>query len=500
MKQTKRPFFIFEIANNHQGSVEHGKRIISAMGKISERQKIDAAVKFQFRDLDTFVHPDFQGRDDIKHVKRFESTRLSSADFKQLIDHTKELGMKVVITPFDEPSVVEAIRMGTDFLKVASCSSRDWPLLEEIAKHNFPVIASTGGTNLNEIDNLVSFFTHKDIALRIMHCVSIYPTPLEKLHMGFLKRLQSRFPGIDIGYSGHEAPDELMPVVSAVSMGARLFERHVGVPTEEWPNNKYSMNPEETEKWVESAKSAMSLCGDFWDKEISDSERTALQDLERGVFVNQEIGPGSSLKPSQVFYAFPRKPGQVSSGEFGTHRVNFKTSKSYEKNSPLTEPVPVDSLNATRKLIHDAKGLLSEAGIPLGPAEDYTVELSHHFGMAQFGKVGATIVNLINRAYCKKLVIVLPGQDHPVHKHKVKDETFQLLHGDLTATLDGTTVVMKPGDKLLVKPGQWHSFKSEGGAVFEEVSTTHVRGDSVYQDERIARLDPMERKTLLDEW
>jgi hypothetical protein len=42
------------------------------------------------------------------------------------------------------------------------------------------------------------------------------------------------------------------------------------------------MNPEETEKWVESAKSAMSLCGDFWDKEISDSERTALQDLERG--------------------------------------------------------------------------------------------------------------------------------------------------------------------------------------------------------------------------
>ena len=48
--------FIFEMANNHQGSLEHGLRIVRAMAEIARRRGIRAAVKLQYRDLDTMIH------------------------------------------------------------------------------------------------------------------------------------------------------------------------------------------------------------------------------------------------------------------------------------------------------------------------------------------------------------------------------------------------------------------------------------------------------------
>jgi N-acetylneuraminate synthase len=151
-----------------------------------------------------------------------------------------------------------------------------------------------------------------------------------------------------------------------------------------------------------------------------------------------------------------------------------------------------------RSVIHDAKGMLYEAGIALG--EDFEVELSHHFGMQHFRQIGAIIISIINREYCKKLLIVLPGQKHPIHAHKVKEETFQLLYGDLLVNIEGKERYMKPGDIQTVLRGEKHSFTSTKGAIFEEVSTTHVKSDSYYEDPRISKLDPIERKTILRRW
>ncbi len=63
------PLFIFELANNHMGSVEHGIRVIQAFGKIIREHAADGfrfAFKLQYRDLDSFIHPDYQSRSDIK--------------------------------------------------------------------------------------------------------------------------------------------------------------------------------------------------------------------------------------------------------------------------------------------------------------------------------------------------------------------------------------------------------------------------------------------------
>jgi N-acetylneuraminate synthase len=149
-------------------------------------------------------------------------------------------------------------------------------------------------------------------------------------------------------------------------------------------------------------------------------------------------------------------------------------------------------------MVHDVKGLLREAQIAIG--REYSIELSYHYGMQNFRRVGATIVNLINREYCKKLIVMLPGQSYPRHCHKLKEETFQILYGELELELEGRKTTLRPGDGQLVKRMQYHSFFTRTGCVFEEISTTYVVGDSYYEDEKIPRMDPIQRKTVLDSW
>src|SRR3982751_2558001 len=97
--------FRFEMANNHGGSVAHGLKIVDMVGQLARRYGIHAGVKFQYRNLDTFIHPAFRERRDVPHVQRFLSTRLSEAEFLTLVTATRAQGLTTICTPFDEDSV-----------------------------------------------------------------------------------------------------------------------------------------------------------------------------------------------------------------------------------------------------------------------------------------------------------------------------------------------------------------------------------------------------------
>jgi len=498
MSDLFKDLFVFEMANNHQGSIEHGLKIINAMGKLARTHGIRAGVKFQYRDLNTLVHPDYKNREDVKHIPRFLSTRLTSNEFSTLVGAVRDEGMITITTPFDEPSVSQCLDHGIQIIKIASPSATDWPLLNAVASTKRPVIISTGGLSIYEIDNIVSFFTHMEIDFALMHCVGIYPTTNNLLHLNFIGKMINRYPDVPIGYSGHETPDNLDPVKIAVSKGATILERHVGIPTDTITLNNYSMTPEQTDAWVISALAAKEICGNSQDKQVSQAEVESLTSLKRGVYTARDIKKRATIKREHVFFAMPCEEGQTTSGEFGQHRAVFIASREYKRNEPLREHRQTDTINIIRGIVHDAKGILHEAHVRLGNGS--TIELSHHYGIEHFRQTGALIVNVINREYCKKLVILLPGQRHPNHYHKIKEETFHLLWGDLELNLNGIIHRMKPDDIVLVERGAWHSFTTGAGAIFEEVSTTHLDGDSFYEDERISKLDPIQRKTTLESW
>lgn len=486
--------FIFEIANNHQGSVQHGLNIIRALGEVSRKYKINAAVKFQYRDLDTMIHPDYIDRTDVKHIPRFLSTRLTKDELYTLVQAVHEEGMLTMCTPFDEVSVDSCMDHGIEILKVASCSATDWPLLEAIAATNRPVIVSTGGKTIAEMDKIYNFMTHRKVDFAMLHCVGLYPVGYEFLQLNCIDKIKNRYPGIALGYSGHESPKDFSITQMAIAKGADILERHVGLATEAITLNSYSTDVHEISDWIKATQNARKICGDV-KKFVSNEELQSMNELARGCYASTAIKAGQPIKRADVFFAMPCAAGQMTSGMF---QEGIIASRNYAAKEGIFETRRKSVSHDTRSIIHDVKGMLYEAKIVVGP--QFEVELSHHYGLEHFRHYGATIVNIINREYCKKLVVVLSGQQHPNHYHKVKEESFQVLSGTLTLTLNGDIRDVPAGEVVTVERGVWHAFTSKEGCIFEEISTTHIKNDSYYEDEKIAELDLAERKTVLEDW
>ena len=494
-----KPRFIFEMANNHMGELEHGLKIIRELRQVSKDfSGFNFAFKFQYRDLGTFIHPDYQGRTDLKYVKRFKETRLPDEQLLALKGEAEKLGFITICTPFDEASVEKVVAHNYDIIKIASASFGDWPLLEKIVQHDKPIIASTGGAKLEEIDRVVSFFEHRRKKFAIMHCVGQYPTPENDLQLNQITLLKQRYPAMAIGFSTHEVPDNFIAVKMAVAKGANIFEKHVGIKSDKYPLNAYSATPEQAAKWLESAEQAFQVCGVIGQRhEFAQTELADIRQFQRGVFASADIKIGERVDDKKVFYAFPNLAGQILANDLSKYTL-FIAEKDYKKNEPIMaeEVQKIETREKVYEVVAKINKLLRKANIPISSKWDF--ELSHHYGLEKFYEVGASIASCINREYCKKLIIILPGQEHPAHHHKVKEETFSVLYGDITFNLDGKSLACKAGDIVVVERGVNHSFVSSGGCVFEEVSTTHIPGDSYYEDESI--INNKNRKTALTYW
>lgn len=492
------PFFILEMANNHMGDVEHGIRVIRSFGEICRKFPFRFAFKLQYRDLDTFIHPSMRGRDDVKYVKRFSETRLSRNQFDRLVDEMRNNGFLTMATPFDEASVDVIEAQHLDFVKVPSCSFTDWPLLERVARTNLPIIASTAGACLDEIDRVVSFLLHRQKEFAILHCVGEYPTPDEHMHLSQVDFLRARYPDVRIGFSTHENPTNTDIIKLAIAKGATVFEKHVGVATEKYALNDYSATPKQVEQWLQAAQYALLLCGVGHERLPPNSiEAASLRSLRRGVFTKRHFCAGEIISNEDVYFAFPPQEGQFTANDWSKYAV-FTASADIAVDAAVTpsNAVRQDIREKVGSIVQSVKKLLADGRVIVpGRAE---LEISHHYGLERFDQSGMTILTVVNRGYCKKLLLLLPGQQHPEQYHKQKEETFHVLYGDLQIMLDDQLNLCRPGDVVTVEPGVRHAFGTETGAVIEEISSTHFKDDSFYTDEAInANRD---RKTVLSYW
>ena len=493
-----RPLFTFDMANNHMGSVEHGLRIIREIHKVIGQFDFNFGFKFQYRHLDTFIHPDFKERTDIKYVKRFSETKLDDTQFKVLKDEIDNLGFVSVCTPFDESSVDLIEQHKFDFIKIASCSFTDWPLLERIAESGKPVIASAAGASLNNIDKVVSFFEHRENSITLMHCVAEYPTPNGNLQLDQIDLLKSRYSQIGIGYSTHENPDNCDAIKIAIAKGATVFERHVGIKTEQFDLNAYSSIPEQIYRWLESAQEAFVMCGIAGKRpKFTEKELSALSALRRGVFASRQISKGERIELSDVFLAIPTAEDQITANDLSKY-TEFYAEADIDAREPilLSKTRRIETREKVYSIVQRVKKILQKGRV-VAPGQA-NFEISHHYGVDRFDEFGLTMITVVNREYCKKLLILLPGQKNPEHSHKLKEETFHILYGDVTIDLDEAEREYKTGEIIVVKRGMKHSFGSKTGAIIEEISSTHYSGDSYYTDTKVT--NNKHRKTLLTYW
>ena len=225
--------------------------------------------------------------------------------------------------------------------------------------------------------------------------------------------------------------------------------------------------------------------------------------LDRGAYAKKMINKKTILNKENVYFAFPKQQGQLSSSEISSKMLVNISNKIFKKDEKITKKniiIKKDrNLELITSYIHNVKGILNNNQIDLG--EDFDLEISHHYGVRKFLQYGCFLFNCVNRSYAKKIVVLFANQKHPLHKHKKKEETFQILSGRLISTLNGKKSILKSGDKILVKPGVWHKFRTDkNGCIFEEISTTSYKDDSFYKDKKISKLSRDERKTYVKNW
>ena len=128
---------------------------------------------------------------------------------------------------------------------------------------------------------------------------------------------------------------------------------------------------------------------------------------------------------------------------------------------------------------------LEAAGVVLEP--DTVIEIAD-FGLGHWEREGLGLVVRVNEPeYCSKYLTLEPGQECPLHHHKLKKETFFALCGDVRLDLEGQGLTLVPGQHLTIRPGVKHRFSSQNGVVIEEVSTHDENSDSYFANELIER-------------
>jgi sialic acid synthase SpsE len=356
--------FVLELANNHWGSVERGLKIITDYSRIVRFNNVKAAIKLQFRDIDSFIHKDFIQNTDIRYIKKTLDTRLSKEEIAQLVTAVRQGGCISMATPFDEKSVDLCVELGIQIIKIASSDINDWFLLEKIALARKPVIVSTGGSSLKDTDDLVTFFENRNIPLAINHCVSIYPSEDRDLEINQVDFLKARYPRHTIGYSTHEYHDWTSSVMMAYAKGARTFERHVDIEMNGIPVSPYCSLPEQVDTWFKAFNKAKEMCGaPGTQKRIPpEKEIKYLDNLVRGVYAKEDLPEGHILTDRDVYLAVPLQKGQISCRELMSGEVLLK---SCGKDRPIT----IDDIDSPYAHNQSLRQIIYSRGIDPAPAQ-----------------------------------------------------------------------------------------------------------------------------------
>jgi N-acetylneuraminate synthase len=350
--------FVLELANNHWGDVGRGLKIVKEFAAVVRYSNVRAAIKLQFRDVDSFIHKDFREHTDIRYIKKTLDTQMSKDDYATLVEAVRRGDCIKMATPFDETSVDTCVELGVEIIKIASSDTADFELLEKIARVKLPVMVSTGGTSLKDLDSMVSFFERRNIPLAINHCVSVYPAEDSDLQLNQIDFLRRRYPYHIIGLSTHEYHDWRSSMMIAYAKGARTFERHIDIKTKDKPFAPYCSTPENIAEWFQAWKKAKEMCGAVGLEKVepSEKEKTYLDALVRGVYARDNLKAGQQLSRDNYYLAIPLQKGQMSCREL----LNDMTLLA---DCPKDGPLMVDMLDSPYRRFDSLKEMIYRRGL-----------------------------------------------------------------------------------------------------------------------------------------
>lgn len=249
-----KPFLIAEIGINHNGSMTLAKEMI-----VAAKESGADAVKFQFFQKDKLINPYTKKGSSI--AKTLSKYTLTKDQVTSLKEYSTKNQISFLATPFDTDAVKFLKSLKQSFYKIASGDINNFMLLESVAKTQKPIILSTGASKLSEIKEAFSFIKKWNSKIILLHCVSLYPTPSDRINLWSIPFLQNTFQ-IPIGLSDHTKGIKVM--LYAALQGASVIEKHFTLDKKlKGPDQKLSATPSDFKRYTKALKQILAITGEY---------------------------------------------------------------------------------------------------------------------------------------------------------------------------------------------------------------------------------------------
>lgn len=307
-------YVIAEIGHNHQGEVDKCKELFKAAKDAGAH-----AVKLQKRDnraLFTKEMYDSVYNSENSYAATYgehrEFLEFDKDQYSDLIAYAKELGITFFSTAFDHNSADFLADLDMPAYKIASGDITNTPLLEYVAQIGKPMIISTGGATMMDVERAYETVMPINSQICIMQCTSGYPPEWDQLNLRVIDTYRHDFPDIVIGFSAHDS-GIAMPLI-AYSLGARMVEKHFTL-NRAWKgtDQAFSLEPVGLRKMIRDLERARVAMGDGRKHRYPSEEKplfkmakklVAARDLPAGhVITREDIAikvPNDGIPPYEI--------------------------------------------------------------------------------------------------------------------------------------------------------------------------------------------------------
>ena len=304
---------IAEIGVNHDGSVERAIELVNIAADCGAD-----AVKLQVFDAEQLLHRScrlaaYQERagapsDPAEMLKKYQ---LSGADLQEISRHIRRRGLLAAATPFSPTDIPTIEQLNLAAVKIASPDLVNRVLLRVAAKLSLPLLLSTGGATLSEMDETVGWLHDWKSPFALLHCVSSYPAVAADANLAWIGELAERY-DVPIGYSDHTI--DTFGGALAVAAGATFVERHLTYDcAAPGPDHAASSDPAAFAQYVRLIRLAQEMMGTRGKRVLSceqDVRAVSRQSLvlQRNVSVGRIIGrddltaqrPGTGISAARI--------------------------------------------------------------------------------------------------------------------------------------------------------------------------------------------------------
>ena len=248
INQESKPFVIAEIGINHDGDMKKAiKMIYDAYYSGCECVKFQCHIpKSEMTKEAKDIIP-INADENIYDI--IEKTSFNEEQERFLKETVENLGMIYICTPFSIKAADRLERLGVKAYKIGSGEMNNLQLIEHVAKFGKPMFVSTGMNPLRKIRKTVEILQKYNTKFSLFHCVSMYPTPYDKVNLPGIKDLKTEFPDVIIGLSDHSIG--ITSCLGAYMLGARVFEKHyTSYKTWKGADIEISIDPKELKELI----------------------------------------------------------------------------------------------------------------------------------------------------------------------------------------------------------------------------------------------------------